>query len=82
MDIGNAIRELKLGKNVARKKWGKQKELYLINPGDKTLVKTDKGVSYLSSKTKSIGIVDSYGVHSYIWSATSEDMLAEDWEVL
>ena len=83
MEFGEAIKQLKLGKKLARKGWN----------GKGMFIELATSISYVNSRNevvncehdaignKSIAFVGTSGVQMG-WLASQADMLAEDWIVV
>ena len=83
MDFGEAIKQLKLGKKLARKGWN----------GKTQYIELATSISYVNSRNevvncehdaignKAIAFVGTSGVQMG-WLASQADMLAEDWIVV
>ncbi|NJN37197.1 MAG: DUF2829 domain-containing protein [Nitrospiraceae bacterium] len=83
MDFGKALTQIKQGKQLRRKAWGNRKFIYLV-PGSQFIVNRPPlhGIFPLGTPMNyapHIDVMDNNDV-AQPWVASTEDMLAEDWE--
>lgn len=94
MNFGQALEELKLGKRVARKEWEKRAFIYLVKSKEVN-IEDLYGEAYKhfgaykdSNRGKRVVInsrIDMKTAEDSIvvgWTASQDDMLADDWEVV